>query len=241
MAFKLKSKLTSGGLMGHSANQPKLNNSSKTPFFQGQQEQDIPGIVVTERDATGGEATAGYVAGAPGTVSRERGTIDETFANITPEQIAKVVAEGFTGDLPGYKQYVEGYNKGTLPSQRKNYGGEVTVTDPTTGTSKPMYTYEGTPRNIDPKWGKHYGFNEFTNEKPTWREQKDKLRGSKRYRSFSDEKKKKVMDAYKKSFLIMNPGTNFVNRPSSTTRTLSTDTAGKDGSRDYSGLTELEN
>tara|TARA_R110000744_G_C19221241_1_gene547128 strand:- start:61 stop:870 length:810 start_codon:yes stop_codon:yes gene_type:complete len=34
MAFKLKSKLTSGGLMGHSANKPKLNNSSKTPFFQ---------------------------------------------------------------------------------------------------------------------------------------------------------------------------------------------------------------
>ena len=229
MAFELKSKFTSNGLI-------KSVKTGATPLLQNE-------CLQYGKDPNTGEriCVTDKSAGKPGTVSGPRGTIDETFANITPEQIAKVVAEGFTGDLSGYKQYVEGYNKGTLPSQRKNYGGEVTVTDPTTGTSKPMYTYEGTPRNIDPKWGKHYGFNEFTNEKPTWREQKDKLRGSKRYRSFSDEKKKKVMDAYKKSFLIMNPGTNFVNRPSSTTRTLSTDTAGKDGSRDYSGLTELEN
>tara|TARA_R110000851_G_scaffold17076_1_gene54751 strand:+ start:88 stop:813 length:726 start_codon:yes stop_codon:yes gene_type:complete len=241
MAFTQKSKLTSSGLMNRMPGKAKLNSSSKTPFFQGQQEQDIEGLVVTERDATGGEATAGFVAGAPGTVSRERGTIDETFANITPEEMQKVTAEGFTADLPGYKQYVEGYNTGTLPSQRKNYGGEVTVTDATSGTKTTGYTYKGKARNIDPKWGKHYEFQEFTSETPTWREQKDKLKGSKRYRNFSDKKKKKVMDAYKKSFLIMNPGTNFVNRPSSTTRTLSTDTAGKDGSRDYSGLTELEN
>jgi hypothetical protein len=240
MAFKLKSKLTSGGLMGHPANKPKLINNTKTPFFQGQQEQDIKNLVVTERDATGGEAIAGFVAGAPGTVSRERGTIDETFKNITPEQMAKVTAEGFTADLAGYKQYVEGYNTGTLPSQRKNYGGEVTVTDPTTGTNKPMYTYEGKARNIDPKWGKRYKFT-FSSETPTWREQKDKLKASARYRSRTKEQKKKVMAAFKESFLIMNPDAHFVNRPSSTTRTLNNNTAGNDGSRDYSGLTELEN
>ena len=47
MAFKLKSKLTSGGLMGHSANQPKLNNSSKTPFFQ-----ELPENFVATKTAT---------------------------------------------------------------------------------------------------------------------------------------------------------------------------------------------
>ena len=47
--------------MGHSANQPKLNNSSKTPFFQQyQQEQDIKGLRVTKRDPVTGGATEGY-------------------------------------------------------------------------------------------------------------------------------------------------------------------------------------
>ena len=47
MAFKLKSKLTSGGLMGHSASKPKLNNSSKTPFFQ-----SLPDNFVATKTAT---------------------------------------------------------------------------------------------------------------------------------------------------------------------------------------------
>ena len=198
MAFKLKSKLTSGGLMGHSANQPKLNNSSKTPFFQGQQEQDIPGIVVTERDATGGEATAGYVAGAPGTVSRERGTIDETFANITPEQIAKVVAEGFTGDLSGYKQYVEGYNQGTLPSQ-------AVIRDRSTTDATSEVKYSGKPRKYDQDYVTHYKL-EYSSETPTWQEQKDVFINSERFKKLSDKNKDKQFKKFKRLFSDANGG-----------------------------------
>lgn len=126
--FTQKSKLTSSGLMSHMPGKAKLINNTKTPFFQEyQQAKDIENFVVEEVDPVTGDVTKGYVPGTPGTVSRERGTIEETFATITPEQIAKVIAEGFTGDLPGYKQYVEGYNKGTLPSQIKNFAGEVTI------------------------------------------------------------------------------------------------------------------
>jgi len=126
--FTQKSKLTSSGLINRMPGKAKLINNTKTPFFQEyQQAKDIENFVVEEVDPVTGDVTKGYVPGAPGTVSRERGTIEETFATITPEQMAKVIAEGFTGDLPGYKQYVEGYNKGTLPSQIKNFAGEVTI------------------------------------------------------------------------------------------------------------------
>tara|TARA_R110000803_G_scaffold179113_1_gene241550 strand:+ start:32 stop:673 length:642 start_codon:yes stop_codon:yes gene_type:complete len=141
----------------------------------------------------------------------------------------------------GYENWLKKGNTGTMEDFEAKAAewwatqGENAIiqdrstTDAVSGTKNKGYTYDGTPRKIDPKWGKHYRFKDFTSENPTWREQKDKLRGSKRYRSFSDEKKKKVMEAYKKSFLIMNPGTTLTNRPSSTTRTLSTNTAGKDG------------
>ena len=52
MAFKLKSKLTSGGLMGHPANKPKLINNTKTQFFQELPENFVATEMATKLDGT---------------------------------------------------------------------------------------------------------------------------------------------------------------------------------------------
>ena len=140
----------------------------------------------------------------------------------------------------GYENWLKKGNTGTMEdfeakaaewwaTQGKNaIIQDRSTTDAVSGTNKKEYTYEGKARNIDPKWGKRYRF-EFSSETPTWREQKDKLKASPRYRSRTKEQKKKIMAAFKKSFLLVNPDAHFVNRPSSTTRTLNANTAGKDG------------
>ena len=241
MAFTQKSKFTSSGLMNRMPNKAKLINNSKTAFHQ----QDDPEFVATESkevqygpDAGKDVVTGGYIAGKPGTVSGPRGGYEETFESITPEQMSKVTADGFSANLEGYKKYVDGFNSGTLPSQRRNFEGNVTNTDPTSGNETPSYTYEGTPRNIDPKWSKHYGFKEFTSETPTWKEQQDKLKGSRKFRNFSSGKQKKVMEAYKKSFLEINPDAKLTNKKSSTTRTLNKSN-GASGTSEITGLKEV--
>ena len=72
MAYKQKSKFTSSGLINRFDNKPKLNNSSKTPFFQQQkyqQPEDIENLVVTKIDDVTGGATEAYVPGAAGTAT----------------------------------------------------------------------------------------------------------------------------------------------------------------------------
>ena len=140
----------------------------------------------------------------------------------------------------GYENWLKKGNTGTMAEfeakaaewwatqEKKAIIQDRSTTEAVSGTNKKEYTYEGKARNIHPKWGKRYKFT-FSSETPTWREQKDKLKASPRYRSRTKEQKKKVMAAFKESFLIMNPDAHFVNRPSSTTRTLNTNTAGKDG------------
>lgn len=130
MAFTQKSKFTSTGLMNRMPGKAKLINNSKTAFHQEfQNPDDIPNYVSTENEVVDGKRVSmgGYVKGNPGTVSRERGSVEDTFANITDDELAKVTAEGFTPDLAGYSEYVAGFNSGTLPSQITKYGGQVDV------------------------------------------------------------------------------------------------------------------
>ena len=141
----------------------------------------------------------------------------------------------------GYENWLKKGNTGTMAdfeakaAEYWNKKGKNAIiqdrstTDATPGTKITGYTYEGKARNIDPKWGKHYKFQDFTSETPTWKEQVDKLKGSKRYRSRTKKQKKLIMDAYKKSFLEMNPGTTLTKGPSSTVRTPNTSTTGKEG------------
>ena len=210
MAFKLKSKLTSGGLMGHSASKPKLNNSSKTGT--------TPLLQVAECLKYGTDPNTGEQICVTQKLGKDKGPtvkMDVGYENW--------LKKGNTGTMADFEakaaEYWNKKGKNAIIQDRS-------TTDATSGTKTTSYTYEGTPRNIDPRWGKHYGFQEFTSETPTWREQQDKLKGSKLYRNFSDKKKKKVMDAYKKSFLIMNPDARLTKGPSSTVRTPNTSKTG---------------
>jgi len=186
MAFELKSKFTSNGLI-------KSVKTGATPLLQteclqyGKDPNTGERICVTDKSA-----------GKPGTVSGPRGTIDETFANITPEQIAKVVAEGFTGDLSGYKQYVEGYNQGTLPSQ-------AVIRDRSTTDATSEVKYSGKPRKYDQDYVTHYKL-EYSSETPTWQEQKDVFINSERFKKLSDKNKDKQFKKFKRLFSDANGG-----------------------------------
>jgi hypothetical protein len=236
MAFTQKSKFTSSGLMNRMPNKAKLINNSKTAFYQ----ENDPNFVITEKkkalygeDAGKDVVTGGYIKGKPGVVSRERGGIEETFAKITPEQLAKVVADGFTPDLAGYSEYVAGYNSGTLPSQRQNFQGDVKNTDPVSGTAS--YTYKGKPRNIDSKWINEYGL-DFTVENPTWLEQREKLFSSPKFRNLKPRTRKEIAAAYKKSFLRVNPDVTFKKGPNKTKK-IRNNSVGTDGTTQ---ITELQ-
>tara|TARA_R110000737_G_scaffold132707_1_gene164276 strand:+ start:333 stop:977 length:645 start_codon:yes stop_codon:yes gene_type:complete len=186
MAFELKSKFTSNGLI-------KSVKTGASPLLQteclqyGKDPNTGERICVTDKSA-----------GKPGTVSGPRGTIDETFADITPEQIAKVVAEGFTGDLSGYKQYVEGYNKGTLPSQ-------AVIRDRSTTDATSKVKYSGKPRKYNQDYVTHYKL-EYSSETPTWQEQKDVFRNSERFKKLSDKNKDKQFKKFKRLFSDANGG-----------------------------------
>tara|TARA_R110000772_G_scaffold125395_1_gene232093 strand:+ start:107 stop:751 length:645 start_codon:yes stop_codon:yes gene_type:complete len=186
MAFHLKSKFTSNGFITNvkTGASPLLQNEC---LQYGKDPNTGERICVTDKSA-----------GKPGTVSGPRGTIDETFANITPEQIAKVVAEGFTGDLSGYKQYVEGYNQGTLPSQ-------AVIRDRSTTDATSEVKYSGKPRKYDQDYVTHYKL-EYSSETPTWQEQKDVFINSERFKKLSDKNKDKQFKKFKRLFSDANGG-----------------------------------
>lgn len=139
MAFTQKSKFTSSGLMSRMPGKAKLINNSKTAFHQ-----ELPkGFVTTETEKVlygpkkGQDVvTGGYTKGSGGTVSGETENYDVAFANITDDELAKVKAEGYEGNLAGFTEYSKDYFAGTLPSQRVEYEGGVVNTDPVSGISE---------------------------------------------------------------------------------------------------------
>ena len=234
MAYNQKSKFTSSGLINRFDNKTKLNNSSKTPFFQQkkyQQPEDIENLVVTKTDDVTGGATEAYVPGAAGTVSRERGTIEETFENITPEELKKVEDEGFTADLKGYAQYVEGYNTGTLPSQRTDYIGDLKVTDPVDG--KPSYNTR-LSINVLKDLPVFQDIPDFADELPYGKQKEMLFEVLKTRDEFDDDTKKKIFENFKKAWEKQNNRKLTYNKPESGKPSTP-------GSTEYLGLTELEN
>ena len=233
MAYKQKSKFTSSGLINRFDNKPKLNNSTKTPFFQQQkyqQPEDIENLVVTKIDDVTGGATEAYVPGAAGTVSGERGTIEETWENITPRELEKVEAEGFTPDLKGYRQYVEGYNTGTNPSQRTDYIGDLKVTDPVDG--KPSYNTR-LSINVLKDLPVFQDIPDFADELP-YGKQKEMLLEALNKKNYKDDTKDTILGNFKKEWEKQNNRKLTYNKPKKGTES-------KPGSTEYLGLTELEN
>ncbi len=104
--------------------------SSKSPFSQVQPK----GLIVTQTDTFEGKQvpTAGYIPGARGTVSEPRGKVEETYPNLTDREKEKIREEGLPDTLEGYRKYVYDYNRGLLPSQRKDFVGKVERTSGTT-------------------------------------------------------------------------------------------------------------
>ena len=203
MAFHLKSKFTSNGLI-------KSVKTGATPLLQ------------TECLRYGKDPNTGEQICLTQKIGQDKGPtvkMDVGYENW--------LKKGNTGTMADFEakaaEYWNKKGKNAIIQDRSTTGA-------TSGTKTTGYTYEGKGRNIDPKWGKRFKFKEFTSETPTWREQQDKLRASKRFRSRTPEQKKKIIAAFKKSFLEMNPGTTLTNKPSSTVRTPNTNkTGGKAG------------
>jgi hypothetical protein len=234
MAYTQKSKFTSSGLINRFDNKPKLINNTKTPFFQQQkyqQPEDIKDLVVTETDPVTGGATKAYVPGADGEVSRERGKIEETFENITPRELEKVEAEGFTPDLEGYRQYVQGYNTGALPSQRTDYIGDLKVTDPVDG--KPSYNTR-LSINVLKNNPNFQDIPDFADELPYGKQKEILFEVLKTRDEFDDNTKKKIFENFKKAWEKQNNRKLTYNKPESGKPSTP-------GSTEYLGLTELEN
>ena len=186
MAFNLRSKFTSNGLI-------KSVKTGATPLLQteclqyGKDPNTGERICVTDKSS-----------GKPGTVSRPRGEINKTFKNITPEQMAKVTAEGFTADLTGYAKYVKAYNSGNLPSQ-------AVIRDRSTTDATSEVKYSGKPRKYNQDYVTHYKL-EYSSETPTWQEQKDVFMNSERFKKLSDKNKDKQFKKFKRLFSDANGG-----------------------------------
>ena len=104
--------------------------SSKSPFPQVQPK----GLIATKYDTVGGNKVVieGHIPGAAGTVSGPRGKVEETYPLLTDRQKEKIREEGLPDTLEGYRKYVHDYNRGLLPSQRRDFVGEVKRTPGTT-------------------------------------------------------------------------------------------------------------
>lgn len=105
--------------------------SSKSPFSQTQPK----GRLIVQETATFKDEQVpvkAFIPGKPGTVSRPRRGIEETYPNLTDREKEKIRQEGLPDTLEGYAEYVDKYNKGLLPSQRRDFVGEVTRTPGTT-------------------------------------------------------------------------------------------------------------
>jgi hypothetical protein len=107
--------------------------SSKSPFSQTQPKGSK--LIVQETATFKGEQVPvkAYIPGKRGTVSKVRGKTEELFPLLTDDQKTEISSEGYDANsLEGYEQYVKDYYAGRLPSQRKDFVGEVTRTPGTT-------------------------------------------------------------------------------------------------------------
>lgn len=227
MAFKLKSKLTSGGLMGHSANQPKLNNSSKTPFFQQyQQEQDIKGLRVTKRDPVTGGATEGYTEQTV-EFDDDQGLSYETVYDgfeIDPASGGKINPK--TGVIYNNVDEFEADAKADR-TKRTNYVGDIEKKDPVDG--KPSYNTR-LSINVLKDLPVFQDIPDFADELP-YGKQKEMLFEALNKKNFKDDTKDTILENFKKEWEKQNNRKLTYNKPKKGTES-------KPGSTTYLGLRE---
>ena len=195
MAFKLKNKFTSGGLMGHSANQPKLNNSSKTPFFQQyQQEQDIKGIRVTKRDPVTGGATEGYTEQTV-EFDDDQGLSYETVYDRFENSASGGKINPKTGVI--YNN-VDEFEADAIAdrTKRTNYVGDIEKKDPVDG--KPSYNTR-LSINVLKNNPNFQDIPDFADELP-YGKQKEMLFEALNKKNFKDDTKDTILENFKKEW-----------------------------------------